>query len=553
MEDDFVMTARRSKSPDNSYASPWFLSVGELSHEFNSTGKIRLPFRLGSWQFELLMTGHHFPDILHCLENGLTGDVRSQTTSLLQLKVKDMLLTRIGELGKSLESYRRVWVVSFDRIAGVLSEIRPGRTIGGDWALPTLVPDLPSFSWSEIQVLTPVGPDRYKVKIRGDVFECYTPRHAGLFSKEIHLWRRIRARSETFQIRAPILRGLVTTDRYAPGLRGILYDWIEPWSEAKSLAGVNIKQVTRRRRELWYSQIEDTVQNVQRLGLRCTNRQIFWSHDVAQRIIIDHDLNANFSTIAFGYWKPGADGSSMTELHETWKLDTNPAPDFAFLDILREFLQLGPRNIARNRSSTDAPPSFEALPADLRNMIYDHTLVEEDPIVYRYGGFFRRTPRISKRWTSSTCCEQPITSSALFRVSKRTRHESMSFFASKNRFDVEAIEICNFLQYLGNCAEYIKRIAIAVVLSDDSTFSRAQQIGITELRAKAKSLCQVEVIVRNMARGSWEDQLPMHAIRGLRGLQNFEISPKSRGLTVADRNKMQEYVRCEVLQRLSIA
>lgn len=192
------------------------------------------------------------------------------------------------------------------------------------------------------------------------------------------------------------------------------------------------------------------------------------------------------------------DESGLAELHEIWKLETNPAPDFAFLDILRDFLQLGPRHIALNRSSTSAPLSFEALPPDLRNMIYEHTLVENDPIVYRYGGFFRRTLRKSKLLTSSTSYKQPIIGSALFYILKSTRQESMSFFASKNRFDVEAIEICNFLRYLGNFVEYIKRMTIVVVLSDNSVFSRAQQISITELREKAKSLCRVEVVVRNM-------------------------------------------------------
>lgn len=551
MEDDFSMTARRSKSPDNSYASPWFLAVGDLSHEFYSTGKLRLPFRLGSWQFELLMTGHHFPNMLHCLENGLTGDVRSQATSLLQRKVKDRLLTRIGELGKSLESYRRVWVVPFDRTRDALLEIQPERIIGGNWALPTLVPDLPSVSWKEIQVVAPIGPDRYKVKIQRDVFECYTPRHADLFSKEIHLWRRIMDHAEIFQIRAPILRGLVKTDRNAPGIRGVLYDWIEPWTQARTLAEVNVRQVSRFRRELWYSQIERTIRDVQKLGLRCTERRLFWSLDVAQRVVIDSDLNANFSIIAFGQWKPGTDESSLAELHGMWKLETNPAPDFAFLDILRDFLQLGPRHIALNRSSTSAPPSFEALPSDLRNMIYEYTLVENGPIVYRYGGFFRRTPRKSKLLTSSTSCEQPIIGSALFCVSRSTRQESMSFFASKNRFDMEAIEICNFLRYLGNFVEYIKRMTITVVLSDDSAFSRAQQIGITELREKAKSLCRVDVVVRNMGGDFLEEQLLIRALQGLRGLQHFEISPRSRGLTVTERKEMQERIRREVLQRSS--
>ncbi|KAH7065110.1 hypothetical protein B0J12DRAFT_25320 [Macrophomina phaseolina] len=284
MEDDLHMTSRTAKSPDSSYTSPLFLTVGIPS--LNQTiGQIRLPFRLGSWQFELHVDKSHFPELLSQVENGLLGNIRAHSRSLLKRKVQDRLLTRIESLDKSLETYRLVWCVSFNRITGELFNIRPSGTIGGELGTSVNLPDLTRFSWSEIQVLTPVGPDRYKVTVQGDPFECYTPRHVGVFSEEIHLWRNISNSLESHRIRSPKLRGLVVANHHEMGIRGILYDWIEPWCEANSLADVDLVGISRHRREIWYRQISDTVAGVRKLGLRCTERELGWSFEVARRIV----------------------------------------------------------------------------------------------------------------------------------------------------------------------------------------------------------------------------------------------------------------------------
>lgn len=361
------------------------------------------------------------------MQEKFDADIHTKVESLIQLKVKDRLLARIEELGTRVGFYRRVWLVRYDRINDTLLDIRPRSTIGGNLGPSVDMPDLLSFSWNEIQVLTPVGPDRYKVKIQGAVFECYTPRHDALFSEEIHLWRKITLSPEAYDIRAPKLKGLVRADRCKPRLRGILYNWIEPWPEARSLADVAVGQVSRGQREIWYKQVACSIDAVHKLGLRCTCLQPYWTGDVVRRVIIDGNLNANFSMVAFGSWcevtneeaiKPGG--------RRKWKLDASPGPGFAFLDILREFLRLRPEHGTVQLSADQANrkptrSNFDALSAEIRNMIYERVLEDKGPVMYRHEGFVRQVPRTSKFWTKSLTSEMSIPGKGLFLVSKGMR------------------------------------------------------------------------------------------------------------------------------------
>lgn len=546
MEDDLRMASWTAKSTDSSYTSPLFLTVGVPSPD-RTTGRMKLPFRLGSWQFELHVDKSHFPELLDQVENGPLGNIRAHSRSLIKRKVQDRLLAMIETLDKSLETYRLVSHIFFNRITGKLSEIGPRHTIGGDLGISVDLPDLTRFSWREIQVLTPVGQDRYKVTVQGDVFGCYTPRHVGIFSEEIRLWPKLSGSLKSHRIRCPKLRGLVVATHNKTAVRGILYDWIEPWCEANTLDDVDTFSISRHRREIWYRQISDSIYGVHRLGLRCVEKRLGWSSEVARRVVIDQKLNANLAIIAFGSWsRPKARDISMLLDNERWELDVSPEPDFTFLRKLRELLRLGSVVISPFDACAAQQghlPLFTNLPADLRNMVYEYTLVEPGPLLCRYGGFYRRNPLISKRSTSSTPTEELMESSGLFGTSKMVRQESMSFFAQRNHFHVEAIEICSFLRYLGRFTKYLKKITIVVVLSEDYDFSQAQETSIMELRKRATNLRSVEVLIRNTITYSWHKERLIYALQGFRDLQTFEISPKSWGLSAKDRKEMEEHIQ----------